>query len=377
MSHKVNILFYEVSSGSGGSANALAQVVERLDKGRFRPVVMTTALGQKIAQIEDAKVIAIRDHNETDDFSGLRAITSSIAYAWETLRAYVVIKTNKIALVHINTNIIAGIPLIVAAKVAGIPCVCHVRQTRDLLKREKMFAGWINRFIVLNRDMKEILKRYVPEEKIELIYDGIDLEMHGKMEDGRWKMEKEKKPCVGIVGRMVEGKGHEDFIRAAAIVARTRADARFLVVGSDPSGDKRTESRLKTLAGTMGLNGNMTFTGWRDDVSGIISGLALAAYPYTAPEGLPNVIIETMALGRPVISTHIPGPTEVVVDGKTGFLVPPGDIRALAEKMLYLLDHPEVARAMGEAGRVRVEEAFTIEKTVGQIEKVYEKVIGL
>lgn len=93
-------------------------------------------------------------------------------------------------------------------------------------------------------------------------------------------------------------------------------------------------------------------------------------------EGLPRVIIETMAAGKPVVAARCGGPEELVIDGDTGYLVPINDAAAIAQRLSYLLDHPEWAKKMGQKGRKKIEADFTMDQYIGRIEQIIKKVIN-
>lgn len=360
---KINLLFFEPSSGFGGSGNALANLLNHIDKDRFYPVLVILNEGPQFEKIKDLGI----EIKKID--SNILPLIFSLVF---------IIKKYRIDLVHVNTNIISGIPAIIASKVTGIPCICHIRQTRKLIKREKIFIKCVDSIIVINRHVKETMNTGVSQEKVNMIYDGIDLSDFSaleKTEDAKNEFSLGSSYVVGIVGRIIEGKGHDDFIKAAPIILKIKPKVKFLIIGIDPSKDKIMEGRLKDLSRTLNVHGSLIFTGWRTDIPEIVSCFNVSVQPYTAPEGLPNVIIEAMALNKPVVATKIPGPSEIVLDNETGFLVPAGNPEALAEAVLKLLDNPELAKRMGEAGRKRVEEFFDIKKNVKKMEEIYGKVL--
>ncbi|MCM8823077.1 MAG: glycosyltransferase [Candidatus Omnitrophica bacterium] len=380
----MTLLFFEPSSGFGGSGNSLFNLLKHLDKNKFKPIVVTFNEGPQFEKIKNLGIEIIKlkvKKEETEDKEGR---LSYFKFIWDLLfnilplsiKLVSIIKRYNIDSVHINTNIISGIPAILSARILGIPCICHIRQTRRFIKRERFFAKLVDRFIFINHKSKELNSDFIRGEKAKVIYDGINLEYF--KEDNRERIRKEfnldSYPIVGVVGRIVEGKGFDDFIRASAIVSQRRPEVKFLIVGADHSEGKGLEKELRNLSRNLNLNDKVIFTGWRNDTTDLISAFDINVQPYTLPEGLPNVIIEAMALSKPVIATNIPGPSEIVLDGETGLLVPPCNPQALAEVIIKLLDNSTLAKKMGEAGRKRVEEVFEIKKTVRKIEEIYEEI---
>jgi len=383
-----NILYLEGGTGFGGSGNSLFGLLKNIDKNKFNPLVVTFNDGPQFQKIHNLGIKMIKlnlNETEPEDKNG---ILSYLKFGFDflfnilpiSLKLIRIIKKNKIDLVHINTNIISGIPAILASKITRIPCICHIRQTRGLIKREVFLTRWIDKFIVLNKDAKEILKKDIPKERLSLIYDGINLKEFEIGEDRKTELKKEfnldKSPFVGIVGRLVEGKGYDDFIKSAEIIIKQKPDVKFVIVGSDPTKEKIIENELRDLVDRLDLNSHIIFTGWRNDISALISTFDILVQSSSFPEGFGLTCIEAMALAKPVVATNIPGPSEIVVDGKTGFLVPPKNPSALAEAILKLLNNAVLAKKIGESGRKRAEELFDIRKNVRQIEDIYENVFN-
>jgi glycosyltransferase involved in cell wall biosynthesis len=371
---KVRVLYFEPSSGLGGSGNALFNLVTNIDKKKVEPMIVTIEDGPQFEKIrslgfriERIKTSLSGDSEKADD--GYIAFIAHFIFSIvpTSFKLASIIRKNNIDMVHINTNIISGIPAILAAKITKRSCICHIRQTRPLIKREKFFAGLVNCFIVLTEYVKTMLAKDVMASKISVIRDGVDPE--------RYQITNRDSRTVGVVSRLVEGKGLEDFIKAGSIITKQESNIRFVIVGSDPSSDKAIEKRLRNLVSNLGLDARIAFKGWSNDITNTLLTINILVQPYTSPEGLPNIIIEAMAAGVPTISTKITGPDEVVVDGTTGFLVPPNDSQALADAIIKLIDNPELAKQMGEAGRRRAEELFDIRKNVKQIEAVYEELL--
>ncbi|MBI4531145.1 MAG: glycosyltransferase, partial [Candidatus Latescibacteria bacterium] len=124
-----------------------------------------------------------------------------------------------------------------------------------------------------------------------------------------------------------------------------------------------------------GVGDRVVFTGYRPDAARLMHALDLFVLPSWS-EGLPVTILEAMASGKPVIATSVGGTPEVVVDGETGTLVPPGNPERLAEAILYHLEHPEVSRGMGEKGLERVRSGFSLKRMIDQTFRLYERVLS-
>jgi glycosyltransferase involved in cell wall biosynthesis len=181
---------------------------------------------------------------------------------------------------------------------------------------------------------------------------------------------------VTTIARLQPGKGQNVFIQAAKLVNEVMPDVKYLIVGSEMFGlDVGYSSLLKKSVIDLGLEGDVVFTGFRSDIPEILAASDVAVHAATLPESFGLALCEAMAAGKPVIATSVGGPSEVVVDEETGYVVPPNDASALAEAILRLLTQPAQLREMGEASRRRVREHFDIQRTVFEVERILEEVI--
>jgi glycosyltransferase involved in cell wall biosynthesis len=177
-------------------------------------------------------------------------------------------------------------------------------------------------------------------------------------------------PLVTTVGRLTAQKGVSDFLVAAQAVWRVRPETRFLVVGGGPQ-----QEELEARAGALGLNGAVRFLGFRPDVAPILAASDVVVLPSRA-EGLPLVLLEALAVGRPVVATRVGGIPDVVRSGETGLLVAPGAPAELAASVLHLLLQPDAAERLGEAGRRHVERYCAPERAARRIASVYRTVLA-
>jgi glycosyltransferase involved in cell wall biosynthesis len=190
---------------------------------------------------------------------------------------------------------------------------------------------------------------------------GIDLERFARGRaalDGR---------VVGNVARLAEQKGHRTLIEAAALVLERQPDVRFVVAG-----DGELRSELRALAAPLGER--FAFLGERDDVPDLLASFEVFAFP-SRFEGLCLSVIEAQAAGVPVVATPVGGIRETVVEGRTGWLVPPDDPVALAERISWVLDHPDDARRVAEDAR-RGAQRFSVEAMVERTLALYDEPIS-
>jgi rhamnosyl/mannosyltransferase len=276
----------------------------------------------------------------------------------------------------------------VAARLAGVPVVVHTFHghilrgyygpaTTWLLRRmERLLARLTDRIVAVSEEVKQDLVRcgVAPPEKIDVIPLGLDLGpfLAGDTHRGAFRRElglDGAAPLVGIVGRVFPIKNHRLFLRAAARVAAGEPEARFVVVG-----DGILRGEMEALARDLGIGDRAVFTGWRRDLPRIYADLDLLVVS-SDNEGTPVSAIEAMAAGCPVVATRVGGLPDLVQDGETGRLVPPGDPEALAAAILGLLRDRERARRMGEAGRERARERYRVERLCKDIESLYDRLL--
>ena len=175
-------------------------------------------------------------------------------------------------------------------------------------------------------------------------------------------------PVVGVVGRLTAIKDHDTFLRAAAQLAGKRRDVYFVVAG-----DGELRSLLEKRAGEL-LGDRCRFLGWSMDLPELYASLDVVVLT-SRNEGTPVALIEAGAAGRPVVATQVGGVADVVRDGKTGFLVPTGDPRAVANAVSALLDDRGRARDLGETARRDVSERFTIDRLADDLANLYGELL--
>jgi glycosyltransferase involved in cell wall biosynthesis len=210
----------------------------------------------------------------------------------------------------------------------------------------------------------------VPANRVETLYNGLDLAAWM----ARAEVDQERtRPIIKTVGNIRRVKGHDVFLRAAAIVLREFPDAQFCIGGEVLEAEFFAE--LEELTQELGIGESVTFTGPVSDVCAYLQDARLFVLP-SRSEGFSNAIIEAMSAALPVVATDVGGNAEAVTDGVTGRVVPPENADALAAAMIELLSDPERCREMGAAGRSRVAERFTTEAMMRQLVSAYESLIG-
>jgi glycosyltransferase involved in cell wall biosynthesis len=171
---------------------------------------------------------------------------------------------------------------------------------------------------------------------------------------------------VGLISYLRGYKGHEYFIEAATLVLRRLKDVTFIIVGEGPE-----ETNIRTLIDRAGVTDRVRMLGYRPDLVNVFRSLDLFVMPSVEGDTIPQVLMQAMAIGLPVISTTVGSIPDVVLHDKTGVLVPPRDAPALAEAMVTMLTDPLHGRRLGTAARRLVEHQYSLERMLDRLESTY------
>ena len=251
---------------------------------------------------------------------------------------------------------------------------------RDLLHRFT-YAG-VSRVLpissVIHRNVLDTTP--IDPARVVTLHDAVDTDRFSPARVDRQRVRSEfgigeGTVLIGFAGRFSPGKGHEDFLRAAEQLTRLRSGLAFLVVGEASFGEEAYEREIRELCGRLGLGGNVRFAGFRNDMPEVLAAFDILAFPSHA-ESFGMVLIEAMAMGRPVVSTDCDGVLDIVVDGVTGLFVHPRDPAGLAGALLRLAESPILREQMGTAGRERVLRLFDKKDQIAKLESMYRELCG-
>jgi glycosyltransferase involved in cell wall biosynthesis len=301
------------------------------------------------------------------------------AAAWRALRRLVThCRDTRTTLLHANTprtNLYAAL----AGRIAGIPVIWHCRNLLEgrMLDIDRRFA-WMPDRIICNS--AAIAARFAGSPwagRVVTIVNGIDLtEFHPSIpgECIRSELGWHGRPVIAATSRLDPEKGHEILLEAMRTVLASRPDAKLLIAGRaavDPDG---RHAAVQRQIETLGLTDSVRLLGFRRDIPHILAAADVCVLPATA-EACGRVLLEAMAMGKPIVGTASGGTPEIVVDGVTGDLVTPGNPSALATALLAMLQDPCRARRMGASGRKHVAARYTIEEHVRKTMQVYTGVL--
>ena len=237
------------------------------------------------------------------------------------------------------------------------------------------FSRWkysqVDRFIAISQAVRQrLIADGIPRTKIEVVHEGVDVDRVAALPSGNvhaMLFLPTGSPVVGTIGALVPQKDHHTLIEAAAVVVRDVPDVRFVILGE---GELR--GSLEEQVRHRHLERHVFLAGFRSDVLELMKDFDVFALSSTH-EGLCTSLVDAMAAQKVAVATAVGGVPEVVVDGKTGFLVPARDQQAMADRIAWLLKNPHVGQRMGEAALQRAREHFTVERMVEGTAAVYDR----
>ncbi|HWT77777.1 MAG TPA: glycosyltransferase family 4 protein [Candidatus Methylomirabilis sp.] len=349
-------------------------LVRGLDPGRFRSyLVCPRSLLETFGcewRVADAEALAL-----------------SLYLPWQIgpARRFVnYLRSRQIDVVHAHM-VRASVVAVPLARLAGVPVVvqtCHGREawrTSGLRRRywiDRLIGGLSDATIAVSESTRDYLlqEKQLDPRKVVVIRNGRSLAGFTPSPDRQERLRAEfgvrpGEAVLGVFGRLEEQKGHRYLLEALSLVLDQVPEVKVLLVG-----DGSLRGQLEFQAQSHGLCGCVLFTGYRYDWKDLMALSDLVLLP-SLYEGLPLVPIEAAILGKPVLATSVDGTREVVVDGFTGRLVPPGQSRPFAEALIELLRHPELRLRLGEGAQVRALDLFSLERQLLQTSDLYSQLV--
>ena len=382
------VLFLDHTAIISGGEIALLRLLARLDRTRYAPAAVLFTEGPLRPALEAIGVPTtvlplpggVGDvRKESLGAAGLLSPGRLLASGQFVRRLAAHIRGSGAALVHTNSlksDVLGG----VAARLAGVPLVWHVRDriADDYLPGPaaaafRLAMATVPRFVIANSaatlaTLGRVAHADPPRARV--VHDGTDPDVP------LGSPEMADPPVVGMVGRVAPWKGQHVFLDAAAAVRQQFPAARFRIIGAALFGETAYEQQLRDRAARPDLAGAVEFPGFCDDVPRRVAALDVLAHASITGEPFGQVVVEGMAAARPVVATAGGGVPEIIDDNRTGLLVPMNDAAAMAAAIGRLLADPDLRRRLGRAGRERVLAAFTSDHTARGVAAVFDHVLG-
>ncbi|MFI5072863.1 MAG: glycosyltransferase family 4 protein [Terriglobales bacterium] len=372
--NRIRVLQFLVSSVRSGAEEVALELVRGLDRDRFRnylvcPEPLLEAFG-KDWQVGDASAFALH---------------LSAPWQLNSVRRFVTyLRAEQIDVVHAHMIRAAAIA-VPLARLAGVPVVLHTCHGREAWRQawlsrrywlDRRITAWSDATVAVSESTRDFLlkeKRLAPQ-KVVVVRNGRQLNGFRSDLARRQRLRRElgigpNDPVVGVFGRLEEQKGHRYLLDALPAVLARVPTVKVLFVGE---GSLRNELEAKVRS--LELDSSVHFLGYRRDWMNWMDLTDVVALP-SLYEGMPLVPIEAAAMGKPVLATAVDGTCEVVLHGQTGVLVPPAQSGALAEALVSLLQDPAQQRALGEAGRRRADEVFSLEQQIRDTASLYQRLL--
>lgn len=272
------------------------------------------------------------------------------------------------ALIHVQSRNVLPMGAWLARRLK-CPYIVTVHDYLQPRERLSLDRKWGRRIIAVSESVRDELLEHTqaPRDAVTVIHSGVEVPPEA---DSRPVLEASRVPVVGTAGPLEAVKGLPFFLGAAQKVLAVHKEVEFLISGAGPE-----EGNLRRLARDLEITEHITFVPNLTDFTASLAAMDIFCLP-SLRQGLGTIMLEAMALGRPVIASGVGGVYSVVRDKETGLVVPPSDSSRLAESILQLLDNPVWARAIGARARETVHEVFGVEKMVTRTAQLYRDVVA-
>jgi len=362
----VRVVHLVEALGTGGLERVVQALVRHADGRRFRvEVLCAVRKGPVAAEIESSGAT-------------VRLLGASGYRPRDILRAARLLKEIAADIVHSHGHF-AGVLGRGAAWWSGIPVAVHHLHTIDTtlrkkhLRLERFLARLSERVLCCSAAVETHATHdlQIPGRLLTVVPNGIDPPPRASREDALELLGRPAAPIVGCVGGLAPHKGQAVLLRAIGRLPGGGPGPTLVFVGEGPD-----RPGLEAEASVLGGGARILFTGERADARHLLPAFDVAVVPSIEREGFGLAALEAMDAGVPVVASRVGGLPEVVQDGRTGLLVPPGDPAALAAAIARLLARPQERGELGAEGRRRVESRFRAAPMARRIEEVYEEALG-
>jgi glycosyltransferase involved in cell wall biosynthesis len=294
------------------------------------------------------------------------------------------LREHRIDLVNLNNSMTRNHAWMLAARQVGIPCITHemgINKSYSFLS--KYFGKRLDRIVSLSHAIcKAMLENGgVDFPNIQVIHCGIDLTRYQIKETPAQLRQKhnipEGVPVIGVVGNIREWKGQETLVRATAILKKKYPEIRCVLVGDRGNGPNEYGDRLDRIAKELNVTDSIVHAGFQRNAIDYMEWMDVVTHTSIHPEPFGIVTLEAMSRSKPLVSTTIGGPAEVVVNGESGLLVDPGKPEDLAAAVDRFLGDPEYARLTGKRGYERMASSFSMKQSIDKTMAVYAEILRL
>lgn len=398
------VLYVENGIGYGGAVICLRHLARNLDKQEFVGRIVTGRTGPEYHTIPaDAEWRCILDRRfDIVDYRrrlagmawvsavpGLRWLLNQILARGDDLVNFLPfflglwkeIREFRPDIIHANNEPVCNRAALILGRLLKIPVVCHVRGPLSKSWLTTTMYRFPDHFIPVSHWIdRGIGALGIAEDKRSVIYDGIELDKLRLAGDGQEFREKHgigrEDFAVGLVGLLIPWKGQRLFLEAARTLRDRIPRLKMLMVGGTPEECEAYEAELRQAVRDQGLEDIVAFTGHVDDMPTVYNALDIVVSASVNPEPLGTVVIEAMAMGRPLIAPNHGGGAEMNVQGETALLFEPGDAGSLAAAILRVYEEKHLGPRLGAAARERAYRTFDVATHVAKVRDVYRELLA-
>jgi len=401
----IRVLFVEASSGGvvGGSLTGLYHLIRGLDRSRFAP--MMVLYEPKAIEIDlraiDVPVYHVRrrrlrkehallqydGYHRAKGSSGIRAalrlgrqaVRLAVEEGPAAVRLARLIRQTRADVVHLGNGVRANFDGVLACRLTRTPCVCHVKGFEKYSDRERRAAAQLDVVVCMTKAVEaHCLQHGVHGKRTMVVYDALDEAAFAPRRDPAAVRAElgiaTGAPCLGVAGNIQEWKGQAVLVEAMVEVVRAVPNARSLIIGGVHRAGAAYHEQLQTRIRELQLTDAVSITGFRTDIADVMNALDIVVHTSVRAEPFGRVILEGMLLGKPVVATAAGGVPEMIRDGETGFLTPPGDAAALAGRVIPLLRDADLRRRIGQRAQAWARERFSLHRHVAEMSALYESI---
>ncbi len=382
----------------GGSYFSLLYLIQGLDRTRYEPIVVFQREHVLLPQFRETAAVDLVDkpapfkigwiHSPGArrlgplllPFRLLQSGVNALRFVATCVRYARVLRRHRADLLHLNNSITRTHDWMVAARLVGIPCVVHERGINDNFPfPTRQLAPRLAAVLCISQAAHDNLVAHgFDAGNLHVVHNGLDPDMVRPAEAPdavrrRYGIAPDA-TVLAMVGNLRAWKGQDVLVRALPAVLRRRSNVVAVFIGEGTPGDGYVDS-LHALIADLGVGPHVVFTGYTRQVPDVLNIADVAVHASVTPEPFGRVLLEAMALRKPLVGSRGGAVTEIVVEGVTGYTFTPGDAGELAERLIDVLDQPDRARAFGDAGYDRLVSTFHVRTNVERTMRIYGTIL--
>jgi len=387
---KIKVLNVLIDNWIGGIQNRILMIVPKLKLNEINTIILVPrGYGNFYEIAKKAGLTTFQSYIESPKyFSSLQGLRKNIfwflTFPIAVLQIVRLIRREDIDIVHVN-GLLALQPVL-AARITNRPIIWHLISTLYpkslvLILRPIIRYSSCRHVFVTKKTIQYYLGKNYSKEKIDVIFEPVDIDYYdsNKLSNNFKIMIKEKlgipdsNKVIGFVGNITPQKGLEYFIKVAGEIKKHYTNVTYLIIGGVSEGHKTHFEKLNDQIIKSNLEKEILFIGRVPDIREYL-GIMDIFLMTSISEGTPLVILEAMAMEIPTVATNVGGVSEQIIEGETGILVQPRDVKGISEAIIYLLKNDKISKEMGKKGRHQVEQLFSLEKCVQGHKNIYKDV---